>query len=130
MPESKSNSFSRICYLLVILLIPAIFILHISESALTSINGYYATSTLDVEKFKIVFDACIKETTTYYGLYVIMIIVNFIISRFRKNILLLIITSIEILGVVLFTYPFEIWQQTALLIVPAFANIFLYLENS
>ena len=130
MPESKSNSFSRICYLLVILLIPAIFILHISESALTSINGYYATSTLDVEKFKIVFDACIKETTTYYGLYVIMIIVNFIISRFRKNILLLIITIIEILGVVLFTYPFEIWQQTALLIVPAFANIFLYLENS
>ena len=130
MPESKSNSFSRICYLLVILLIPVIFILHISESALTSINGFYATSTLDVEKFKIVFDSCIKETTTYYGLYVIMIIVNFIISRFRKNILLLIITIIEILGVVLFTYPFEIWQQTALLIVPAFANIFLYLENS
>ena len=130
MPESKSNSFSRICYLLVILLIPAIFILHISESALTSINGYYATSTLDVEKFKIVFDACIKETTTYYGLYVIMIIINFIISRFRKNILLLIITIIEIAGVLLFTYPFTIWQQTAILIVPAFANIFLYLENS
>ncbi len=130
MAESKSNSFSRICYLLVVLLIPAIFILHISEYALTSINGYFATSTLDVEKFKIVFDACIKETTTYYGLYVIMIIVNFVISRFRKNILLLIITIIEILGVVLFTYPFEIWQQTALLIVPAFANIFLYLENN
>ena len=128
--EQKSNHFSRICYTLVILLIPIVFIFHIAEYALTTINTYFATSTLDVDKFKIVFDACIKETTLYYGLYIGMIVVNYIVSMFKKNILLLLVTIIEVVAVALFTYPFDVWQHTALLIIPAFANIFLYLENS
>ena len=130
MKEDKANYFSRICYLLVILLIPIVFIFHIAEYSLTTINSYFATSTLDIDKFKIVFDACIKETTLYYGLYIAMIIINYLISITKKNALLLIITIIEIAAVAYFTYPFDIWQHTALLIIPAFANIFLYMENS
>ena len=127
--DGKRNKALKIFYLIILLLVPAIFfsyIHHVGYNYLAAHwNAFKDFSDKDIintHNIKICVSIC------YYIIYVIMQVINYLIYQKKNSKILILATIIESIAILLINIPygFSTFELLILLIFVPITNIFLY----